>query len=600
MKTSTKVSESLLTGLRRLALLAAVGGSACSAAAYTIESNGKSGALDTADTWGAGRAPNSNDEALLKDTGAACVLTLNDSLTVKSLSFGNFHGTLDLGEGHVLGAYRKGFVEDWGGSQITVKSGTLNYNCDVIVGDWNHNNSHTFTFDGASAVMNQSAGIFYLGCYMPNNRMSILNGAKFVGAGSLVVGNAASVHNPDGNRLSVSGAGSTFESSLTVGNQGTGNAAIFSDGATLSIAGKTLTVGNHGSDSLVSVESGSTATIGTLLVGAGENTDNGKMNSGSAFLVSDPGSSATIGSMEIGRYQNSFCRFVVTNGAQVVVNGETVIGRFYESVSNSVIVSGADSKLELNGTLYVGRDWRSSGNSFVLEDGAKMDYRPANGGNIRIGYYSEKNRLEVKGGAELCVTNAGSGIHVGEAVGNNAVIVRDGGVLNCNTLTLGLSASDCSLEVENGTYRGSMSGAKARLNICNKARIIIGGTNSQCFADGLDFSTAASGSVTGGDVVFNVPKEGFATDHAALSSWYLWARPTKFTVNVAKYEGDRSRTVTLMSWGDGRGAGADATAWPQDMFVLNGEGAAVSRLIVEKNAIKLHTRGDNGLMLLLR
>ena len=237
-------------------------------------------------------------------------------------------------------------------------------------------NEVTLTGDGADWAAHGHVFIGYSGS---DNTMSILNGAT-VDMRSNAPLSDLSLGKLDGsndNALIVSGAGTELkmDGTIYVGQSGTGNTFTIEDGATVTskqarIGGGTESNGVATGNSAVVDGDGSSWTMyGTLRVGSGVSSD----SSSNSLTVSDGGEVTTDKAVHVGYEATSDNNSVLITGAgsklsvAVVDNSGLNIGRAQGgSTGNSVTVTDS-GELDVNGAIFIDAD-----NTLDLSDNAKV------------------------------------------------------------------------------------------------------------------------------------------------------------------------------------------------------------------------------------
>ena len=212
------------------------------------------------------------------------------------------------------------------------------------------------------------------------------------------------------------------------------------DGGSVSTGpGAALYVGNTGSGNRLVVSNGGTATAGNSYLGYGATASN------NTALVTGAGSTWTnFGALYVGR-EGGNNSLVVSNGGTVTASGFDTSAIGFASDNNSVLVAGSNSLLSVTGggtTLFVGSFGAS--NSLVITDGGRVSSI-----NGIIGFASNAG-LAIDNSA--LVTGAGSrwdnvnGLVVGFESGNSTLTVADGG-----TVDAGFTFDIASLAFSSGT-----------------------------------------------------------------------------------------------------------------------------------------------------
>jgi T5SS/PEP-CTERM-associated repeat protein len=253
----------------------------------------------------------------------------------------------------------------------------------------------------------------YVGGAGAFNRLLVRNGGRVVNG----LGTLGAVLAANGNEVLVTDAGSvwTNQHELTVGDDGSGNILMISNGATvLSASSGFIGRGSGGS---------SNAAFVTGL--------------GSRWLLS---SNLYVGS------NGAFNRLVISNGAYVE-NDYASVGNALSSSNNEVVVTG-------NGSVWTNQDVLSlgvfgSGNRLVLSQGAKMR---SNLGYVGVNFSSSNNQAILTGsGTFWRVPNS---LIFGSQSSGNRLVISNGAALSTDGAYVGFS-NICSNNVAIITGTGS-------------------------------------------------------------------------------------------------------------------------------------------------
>ncbi|HUJ11845.1 MAG TPA: hypothetical protein VL171_17685 [Verrucomicrobiae bacterium] len=305
--------------------------------------------------------------------------------------------------------------------------------------------------------------------------------------------------NSSNNSAFVTDSGSVWnlagQSGLIVGNSGSGNSLIISNGGSVSSRNGYLGYNTSGQNNRVLVsDTGSVWSIifdlGIGLAGAGNSlviSNGGSVGCTTAFVgnstsgssnnnvfITGPGSTWSIGFYTYIGYFGVGNSLVISNGAKVLNNdGIVYIGLLPSASNNNVLVSGTGSTWSNVGTLYLG--YSSAGNRLVIEDGGCVfqgyysaddivgrleDFNSVlvSGSNsiwstthaLYLGYYGSGNSLVVSNGGQV-VNSTG---HVGgdyESRSNSVLIVNAGSVWsNSGPLYIGDQGQENTLVISDG------------------------------------------------------------------------------------------------------------------------------------------------------
>jgi fibronectin-binding autotransporter adhesin len=296
------------------------------------------------------------------------------------------YGTLTLSQGSIIGTNDDIFVGTVGGT-ISTWNMTGGTNIMGIVPDTDRvyfgraSGATAFVnVVGNNTVLTNTAGIFVGDSGIA--RMVVSNGAKvYSQAGTSIMGNISSSTN---NLLLVSDSGSLVSMFIfTVGDDGSDNTLIVSNSATFSTLGlfrMGLSSGSRNAtiitDSGSSINSASEARMfgtnnvltitnsGKLILTTSSNlVVNGASNqvfiAGSGSLVSNAGD------VYIGN-SRSYNELNILSGGKLYATGAVFVSEGVSSTNNKINVSGANSLLQLGGSLFVGTNSMTDGTGEVL------------------------------------------------------------------------------------------------------------------------------------------------------------------------------------------------------------------------------------------
>jgi autotransporter-associated beta strand protein/T5SS/PEP-CTERM-associated repeat protein len=261
---------------------------------------------------------------------------------------------------------------------------------------------------GAGSLTKAGAGTLILN--VPN--AATYTGGTTVNGGTLSLNAGATL--PDAGPVTVTGAGSVL---VQVFND-------FNVGA--SASGRQLVVSNGG-------------TVGTLIGVIGRNST---ASNNEATVTGSNSLWTNSTSIYVG-YDGSGNSLVISNGGTAI--GYTVfIGTFASSSNNSVLVTGANSRLNTSSTLYFGYGG-SGGNSLVISNGGTVAASSSD-----IGVSSINNSALVTGAGSLW-TNSGT-LRLGPNNTNNALTVSDGGTLAASAISIAANAIGSSGTLNIGRF----------------------------------------------------------------------------------------------------------------------------------------------------
>ncbi|MBI5686229.1 MAG: hypothetical protein HZC54_14245 [Verrucomicrobia bacterium] len=401
-------------------------------------------------------------------------------LTNNASSVMNFNGgTLNSG-GTMVNNGAPFTVGDTGtGSVFNLLDGTHVFGSNLIVGNIGGGNSLIIT-DSAQAFVNGSSII-------GNSAISSSNTVRVTGTGSLwsngadlVVGatgsfnsltiaDSGSVTNANAyigydavssnNSVTVTGSNSVWNSgSIYVGLNGSNNSLTVAYGGTISATNIVLGVGgtlNIGG--LFSINPGGTLITGQLTVtnaGSSVNFYVGTLTSGGTIVSN--GAPFTVArrnglypsTLILSGGTHSFANginlsedmvsgsLIVTNGAQVFVNGSIMRPEYYGH--DSILVTDPGSRMVVTGNIGLGR-FMAGGDQMVISNGAQVS---SGGGWVGLSGFSSGNGVLITGPGSVW-SNSG-GLSVGLVsefrVSDNHVMVLDG----ARMVTAGASIGDAS------------------------------------------------------------------------------------------------------------------------------------------------------------
>jgi len=381
------------------------------------------------------------------------------------------------------------------GNQVTISNGGRIVNAQfggVGVGSTSSNNLMIVTGTGSVWSNVTDVGVGVEGSY---NRLQIENGGRVESLTGYIGGSPGNAPTGNSNTVVVTGTGSVWNNSsdLTVGFSGIGNQLIITNG------GDVISFnGEIGGDPSTGGANGSRSTV--IVTGTGSTWSN-TVTSGNAGLF--------VGS----RGGNN--QLIISDGGRVD-SFHMFMGQFSISPSNSILVTGTDSLLNLRGGFFAGSG--SEGNTVTISDGGRVIN--AGTGLLGSGTGASNNVILVTGtgsvwsnAATLFVADEashnrlqienGGQVHNGEGIiGNttlarsNTVIVTGAGSLwnNTDDLTVGYNGAGDRLIITNGGRVVSLNG-----NVGSKHTTTTFGSNSTVIVTGAGstWSNTASGSFAG-------------------------------------------------------------------------------------------------------
>ena len=322
--------------------------------------------------------------------------------------------------------------------------------------------------------------------------LTIDSGAVITVSNTLTLGNGTNTPN---NRVTVSGSGTSLElKTITVGSSGSGNSVLVTNGGKLSTDGNTaggsassslgstvfssnnsviiagsgsswmqtntnrfITIGDNGSGNRLVVSNGAfMSTAVAIVVGGATNSSN------NSIVVTGAGTVMTNGGFNLRSGANH--SLTISDGAQVVANeasastGALTLGNnaLGGSAGHTASVTGAGTALTLNGAVFIGNGGGAA--SMVVSGGADVVQTNSGVKFTSVGLNAGGN------GSSLLITGAGTvwsnaaGFNVGSGPNtNSAMTVSDGALV---AVARGVSVGDSS-----NTTGALMTVDNATLNI---------------------------------------------------------------------------------------------------------------------------------------
>ncbi|MEI7864523.1 MAG: autotransporter-associated beta strand repeat-containing protein [Chthoniobacterales bacterium] len=192
---------------------------------------------------------------------------------------------------------------------------------------------------------------------------------------------------------------------LRVGNEGSRNNLVISNGASVQ-AGNSCFVGYYAGSS-----------SNTILV---TGTDS-LLYTANNLLVSDDA--------------NTGNRLIISNGGIVSVNGRLAVADLDNGNSNSILVTGTYSRLQVASDLRVSAA-ANTGNTVTVADGARVS---SGSGFIGSGSASSSSNSGLVTGAGSVWSNS-SGLIIGDFGSSNSLVISNGGAVMAQRLSVGYNA----------------------------------------------------------------------------------------------------------------------------------------------------------------
>ena len=316
-----------------------------------------------------------------------------------------------------------------------------------------------------SFANNSRAQDLYVGSNTPNNTTNFTSGTNsysntYVGYNTNASNNLLTVVN--------SGTLLTNSTSLYIGYNGSSNSLVVSNEGSVVNSNGYIGYNASSSNNLLMVNGGTWRNSGYVYVG----------NSGSG---------------------NSL---VISNEAKVIVSGVTnnwfAVGENDGANDNTLIVTGTNSSLAVNGWLEV--SWGSnSGNSMMISNGGSVTDQQgyvgytngsssnsvtvtgsnslwSNSENLYVGYFGKSNCLVISNGGKVLDQNGSVGFHGG---GNTALVTGTNSLWsNATSFYVGNCGSDSLLVVSNGGGIISSNGYIAEISRWSNCGALITGSGS--------------------------------------------------------------------------------------------------------------------------
>lgn len=402
-------------------------------------------------------------------------------------------------------------------NQLIIEAGGFVTCANGVVSGSSSSGNNEVLVTGSGSVWSNRFFLFF-GDVAGRNRFVVSNGATVWSGGSIVGTLSPAISN----HVIVTGSGSmwTNESSLSLGESSSGNRVEVSDGGRLACVDGFigLNAGANNNTVLLTGSGSAWNNLANLMVG---NNGSGNVliasNGASVFseiggvigfnstaisntaIVTDPGS-RLMGGVQSDFYIGSnspFNRLIITNGGMVAGNGG-YLGHEVAGQSNLVLVTGAGS-LWSNRSSILEMGQRGSGNRLVI----------TNGGAVYASFF-RIGRITTGGSNEVLVTGPGSSLEVsfsslriGEGGSGNRVEINNGASVRSQFGEIGadsgsnneaLVTGPGSLWTNSGSFVIGRYGNRGRLIVTNGATLLSGGgmligdqtiaTNNRVIVDG--------------------------------------------------------------------------------------------------------------------
>ena len=297
-------------------------------------------------------------------------------------------------------------------------------------------------FNSSARTTNFTSGTnAYLNTYVgynsgdSNNVLNVANpGTLLTNTGDLYVG-----YNGSGNSLSISNGGTVaddygYVGGFTTNSSNTNNSALITGANSLWTNRNDFIVGNEGSGNSLVISNGGTVANATGVIGASYSSNN-------SALVTGANSLWTNGNDFIVGYEGSGNSLVISNGG-TVANATGVIGNAFTSSNNSALVTGVGSSWSNGGPLYIAGEGGgtltvANGGTVSAVNGITIAYAAGSVGTLNIGSL---------GGSDTAGTITAVTIEFGSGAGAINFNQRD-----ATTLTSSISGAGALNQIGTGT-----------------------------------------------------------------------------------------------------------------------------------------------------
>ena len=456
--------------------------------------------------WNPNTVPGSGDNPLFKANGSYQVDWTGSITNLGTVRFDAANGTVTQAIGSARWTVTNAWIAVTSGvrsNTVVQTSGTWEIRDTLYVGAGNSQNRAAYTLTGGSLLSKN----LYMGYGTSNLTLITGSGSTVTNTGSFSIGfsgsrdfqfvisNGASVV-----ATGVDGDSASISLGVSASDQSGHSLLITGSNSVLKLTGNLRMM--QGTNMLVTIADGGRVQAAQTYVGFGSTSQS---SVGHRLVVTGPGSVLTNNTdLFLGRAKAGGSTFgsqlVITNGGRVFAS--SFYSGFEGAVpSNSTEVVGANSRLDISGTLHAG--YVSVSNSLFVRDGGAVSAPTLNVGSLAA---SSNNLVQVEGaGSTVVATNAtkdglvnilrGALTMNGGTVTADKLLATNGSmsVFNLNAGTLNIKASTV---VSNGSAFTVGDGTQAAtLNL-------VGGTHS--FKNGLS-------------VLSNATLKGFATNTGSVT-----------------------------------------------------------------------------------
>ncbi len=375
-------------------------------------------------------------------------------------------------------------------SAIAFNGGAINSSATAI----NNRTNFTIGDTGSGAAFTARVGThtfasdLVVGNTGSSNSLVITNGGEvFIGTNMVLSAQAGASNNS----VSISsGRLVVTNGTLEIGRSGSG--ALNVTGGSVEL--KTL-LATNGTNSVIALNGGTIASQSTT-VSNGTNFVIGDTGSGASFIANG-GSHSFASNMVVGN-SGSGNSLVISNGGSVT-NSVGHIGSAVNSSNNSALVTGTNSLWTNSGILYVGFDGRS--NSLVVSGGGTVASQQGYIGSssvssnnsalvtgsgslwttpsdFRVGREGDSNSLTISNGGRVASANGYIGTF-GNSSGNSALVTGTNSVwTNSSDLRVGREGSGNSLIISNAGVAAGSNGYIGSATISSNNSALVTGASS--------------------------------------------------------------------------------------------------------------------------
>ena len=433
------------------------------------------------------------------------------------------------------------------GSRLTVTNGARVFNSLGLVGNQGTAGSNSVLVTGNGSVwINGSALVVGNG--------GIGNALTVSDAGRVVNGNGFIGHDTgaSNNTVLVTDGGSVWTNALDliVGNDGSGNSLILTNGGRAGVGGNSYVGYNHvardnavtvtgtgsvwnttgylaagfsGAGSRLTITAGGVAVVaGAAYVGYAASASN------TAILVTDAGSRMTLATNLHMGYGSAGNTLTVTNGGVLSVGGHAHIGNVAGAHGNTALVTGGGSVWSIAGEFLVGSN--GVGNALHVVDGGRVEndvgyvgYAAGARSNVVLvsgsgAVWSNRFNLNVGfSGADNAMIVSNQGVvhsdrsYIGSNAGasNNAVLVTGAGSRwqTTSDVRVGSAGAGNTLTITNGGALCSAGGSVGTVaGACDNAAVVTGGGSVWSNSGTVQVGLGGAGNrltIAGGGTVYN-------------------------------------------------------------------------------------------------